>query len=246
MCTVTWVHDDCGYQLFCNRDEKLTRGVANPPGLSLRDGISFLAPQDADFGGTWISVNEFGVSVCLLNGAIAMDQGNSAGPSARRLKSRGLLLVGLAAAESIAAVSALVSKADLFAYAPFTLAVLERSNRSAVIEWNGFAKAISTADEPQLPLTSSSFDTDGVRSERRREYRRHVKLEKPDAGALLKFHRSHRMQPGAYSICMHRPDAETVSFSRITVTRAAAEFFYSPAAPCRQVPGQTTCLALRP
>jgi hypothetical protein len=69
MCTVTWVHDDEGYRLFCNRDELNTRTLAEPPKVFERDGVRFLAPRDPDFGGTWISVNEAGLTVCLLNGA---------------------------------------------------------------------------------------------------------------------------------------------------------------------------------
>ena len=50
-------------------------------------------PIDSDFGGTWIAANQFGVSVCLLNG----DAGTT-GIRARR--SRGLLLRELAWAPS--------------------------------------------------------------------------------------------------------------------------------------------------
>ena len=34
MCTVTWLEDEFGYQLFCNRDEKLVRSSAEPPRIS--------------------------------------------------------------------------------------------------------------------------------------------------------------------------------------------------------------------
>ncbi len=94
MCTVSWVHEDRGYQLFSNRDEKLTRGVANDPQLLCRDGVRFLAPIDGDFGGTWIAANEFGVSVCLLNGAA---KSHRAGDSHHR--SRGQIVLDLASAK---------------------------------------------------------------------------------------------------------------------------------------------------
>jgi hypothetical protein len=41
---------------------------------------------------------------------------------------------------------------------------------------------------------------------------------------------------------MHRPDAETVSFSEISVSPEKITFLYSPAAPCRRLPGK--CLSM--
>jgi hypothetical protein len=49
---------------------------------------------------------------------------------------------------------------------------------------------------------------------------------------LSDFHRSHRPSRSAYSACMHRTDAETISFSRITVEADSIEFHYYPHAPC--------------
>src|SRR6516225_10904193 len=132
MCTVTWIREPDGYQLLCNRDEKLTRGKAEPPRLALSAGVQFLAPVDADFGGTWIATNEFGISLCLLNGV--------PGPSSR---SRGLLVLDLISLPSVEALVDRVRKLDLSLYAPFTLAGIERQNPAAVIEWDGTDAAIS-------------------------------------------------------------------------------------------------------
>jgi len=96
MCTVSWVHEDRGYQLFVNRDEKLTRAVATDPQLLCHDGVRFLAPIDGDFGGTWIATNEFGVSVCLLNGATG-----SQAPAGRDHRSRGQIVLHLVSAKSL-------------------------------------------------------------------------------------------------------------------------------------------------
>src|SRR5713226_3305855 len=118
MCTVTWIHDEEGYQLFFSRDEKGTRKQATSPRFAAQDGIRFLAPVDGDFGGTWIGVNEFGVSTCLLNGANltgpgAAIQTNDELPRAAHVhpplqavfpKSRGFLLVDLITAPSVTAV----------------------------------------------------------------------------------------------------------------------------------------------
>lgn len=243
MCTVTWVHEDGGYHLLCNRDEKKTRAVALGPRITARDGVRFIAPTDGDFGGTWIGSNEFGISVCLLN-----DAGLTDGP--RRLPevpyaSRGLILPPLMAAESVVEVCDGVWKSDLATFAPFTLAVLEPNREAAVVEWTGADKNVLLSADRYLPLVSSSFDADRVRASRRAEFRRLQPTGRLDADALHRFHDGHGPRRDAYSPCMHRPDAETVSFSWVKVTTEEVDFFYSPAAPCKWAPGQIRKLARR-
>jgi hypothetical protein len=222
MCTVSWIHEPGGYQLFCNRDEKLTRGKAKPPRNAVRDGVRFLAPVDADFGGTWIATNEFGLSLSLLNGA--------PGPSFR---SRGLLVLDLISLPSIAALVDRVTTLDLSPYAPFALAGVEAQEPAAVVEWNGDRAAFSFPNESHFMLTSSSFDSGRVREKRGEEYSELTSLGcTPEL--LADFHKGHGETPSAYSICMHRPDAETVSFSWIHASCAATEFTYYDQAPCRR------------
>lgn len=67
MCTVTWTRTSGGYHLFMNRDELWTRGVAEGPALREGGAVRYLAPIDSDAGGTWIGVNAYGVTLCLLN-----------------------------------------------------------------------------------------------------------------------------------------------------------------------------------
>src|SRR6516225_12282164 len=134
MCTVTWLREEGGYHLFCNRDEKLTRKPALPPQLGVRDGVRYLAPIDGDFGGTWIATNEFGVSLCLLNGALLNGTG---GPRPAVVRSRGLLLLDLISSRSLEEVVNTVEATDLTLYASFTLAALSPGEPAMVIEWNG-------------------------------------------------------------------------------------------------------------
>lgn len=228
MCTVTWVHQDGGYQVLCNRDEKRSRARALPPQVHLANGVRYLAPTDGNFGGTWIATNEFGLTICLLNGA-----GPAAAP--RQFTSRGLLVLDLISAESTEQACDLACRADLQKFAPFTLAMVDPLGPEAILEWTGGAKTITARAENRLPLTSSSFDTDRVCATRRREF---ASRERADAASLYEFHATHLAGPGAYSPCMHRPDAATVSFSWINVTQTEVDFFYTPDAPCRRSPGE--------
>jgi hypothetical protein len=226
MCTASWIRHDTGYQLFFNRDEKLTRRKALPPRLTGHNGVRYLAPVDGDFGGTWIAANEFGVSISLLNGA------NLTG-----VRSRGLVVPELISAPSVAGVRDLVNTTDFAGFAPFTVVALEPGHPAALFEWDGSRKTFRFQDERCSMLTSSSFDTEAVRASRKKEFHGVVKsCRQVDADLLAdllaKFHASHVPARSAYSTCMHRADAETVSFSRIRVSERKTDFFYSPAAPC--------------
>jgi Transport and Golgi organisation 2 len=225
MCTVSWVHAADGYHLLCNRDEKRTRSAALPPCVERFDGVKVIAPRDGDFGGSWIAVNELGVAVCLLNGTPR--------PAP---ESRGHLLLGLSSVRSALEARERIVRMELGAYAPFTLVAIEPGKPVVVMDWDETKRF--TTDSPG-PLISSSFDPAGVRAARQCEFARLV------AGgitphSLYSFHESHGSEAGPYSPCMHRVDAETVSFSWVTVTRRGVSFFYGPGSPCRLGPGGTT------
>jgi len=238
MCTISWIHDKDGYQLLCNRDEKLTRKSALEPRLAVRNGTRFLAPVDGDFGGTWIATNELGVSICLLNGAnLTGSETHAAAPG----RSRGLLLLDLISLQSVAAMSDRIREADLSVFAPFTLAALQPGRPIAILEWDGSKKTLFLETAGRFMLTSSSFDSEEVRRSRHEEYNR-----VHDSEGLFAFHRSHAPARGAYSTCMHRADAQTVSFSWIQVSRKETDFFYIPGAPCEKLSGVRLKLARYP
>jgi len=237
MCTVSWIHESDGYHLFFSRDEKLTRKPALEPRPIVRDGIHCLAPIDGDYGGTWIGTNEFGVSVCLLNGY------NKLG-ARPELRSRGLLVMEAISLPSIAGLVAHVGHQDLAVYATFTLAALEPGKPAVVIEWNGSRKSVIHHPDRHLMLTSSSFDSGRVGQSRHEVYESLTHSSESITPELLHgFHEWHGKEPNAYSVCMHRPDAETVSFSRICVSPSGSQFFYTPAALCKKAPGVSLKLA---
>jgi uncharacterized protein with NRDE domain len=67
MCTVTWLMEADSYTVFFNRDELKTRSHALHPAIKEQNGVRYIAPVDLDGGGTWIGVNEFGLTCGLLN-----------------------------------------------------------------------------------------------------------------------------------------------------------------------------------
>lgn len=138
MCTVSWIHQPGGYELLCNRDEKITRAVALAPRIQARRWVRFIAPIDANFGGTWIAVNEFGVSVCVLNGANLTCRSPLISKGANKIsRSRGLLLRELVWANSSDECALWINQLDLTPFAPFTVISLQPDKPTTVAEWNG-------------------------------------------------------------------------------------------------------------
>jgi Transport and Golgi organisation 2 len=233
VCTVSWIHQAGGYHLLCNRDEKRSRGTALPPRVAELDGVRYIAPTDADGGGFWIAVNEFGLSLCLLNGHPSPAQ-----------RSRGLVIRDMVSARSVAECLLRVKQLDVHAYAGFTLVALEPRRPAALVQWNGGELTIDPAGDSHMPLTSSAYDPAGVRRSRLNDFARLGRSATSIDPALLhKFHVSHGSEPNAYSTCMHRPDAATVSFSWVAVTNSQVRFVYLPGAPCQCLPGERNILA---
>ena len=223
MCTVSWVHRDSGFDLLCNRDEKRTRARAVEPVFATRNGVRYLAPLDGDYSGTWISANEFGVALCLLNG-VTQRAGRA---------SRGQVVTALSDSHSVDEAARRLITMDLDAFAPFVIAAIE-PGQSAVIDWDGEQRHLDPYPEKRMPLISSSFDPETVRERRRAEFERVATTVNVES--LYSFHLSHGQQRGPDSTCMHRADAQSVSFSWVKVGAGAVDFLYSPDAPCQRAP----------
>lgn len=225
MCSLTWLATAGGYELLFNRDELHTRAPSLPPRAVERGGVRWLAPVDPEGGGTWIAANDRGLTVAVLNGAL---QPRPAAPA-----SRGLLVDALAGEVALADVARTLGRADLQRFAPFTLVVVEvGSARSAT--WDGRDLAWRALAEVDLPLSSSSSDPEGARANRRGVWAA-LRSGQPvlDLELLERYHRSHEPEPSARSVCMHRADAQTVSFTRVRVTPVRVEMGHAGAAPCR-------------
>jgi hypothetical protein len=241
MCTVSWVHTDDGYRLLCNRDEKNTRLPASMPEVHFSGGVQYVSPLDGDFGGSWVATNEYGLTIALLNGPVNAPRGTLRGS-----KSRGHLVTELAGARSRENVRRQMLEEDLGSLACLSLVVLEPGEPALLFEWDGWHLTSTENAEHRMPLTSSSFDSRGVQEARLQEFSSRLRAAQTlDADLLFEFHRSHGLgidQQSAYSVCMHRSDAQTVSFTWIDVSKSDVRFFYSPAAPCKWAPGESVSL----
>ncbi|MEM9280322.1 MAG: hypothetical protein AAGA96_00715 [Verrucomicrobiota bacterium] len=222
MCTVTWCRDTGRYHLFFNRDEKRARLPALPPEIqSTSSGIRFIAPIDGDLGGTWLLVNEYGVSIGILNHYEADTRFEPADPV-----TRGRLPFSLAESVSVKDVAASLSTLSLPRYRPFHLFAIDLDNSLYQWTWSGPPLPIASHGQVSPPLTSSSFESTAVCSARRRSFRA---LPAPFSPELLDgYHRCQEPGREAYSVNMARPDARTVSISHVSVSMEEISYSYTP------------------
>ncbi len=254
MCTASWLRSGSTLTLHFNRDELLRRAPAQPPAAGEVAGVRFLAPIDGEAGGSWIGVNELGVALCLLNRNSsstsdrrehATDREAGAAPDPAR-RSRGLLLRELLDCATPRALAPRLAALDLAIYSPFTLAALAVDAPAIASSWSGTELSWREIPDHQPLLCSSALDDGRADRERRAAFRRlrqeHGSL---DGDLLEAFHRSHLPRPHAFSVCMHRADAETVSFSRVWISPTAVRLDYAPGPPCRNHPAHSAELARR-
>lgn len=229
MCSVSWLLSEEGYQLFFNRDEQKSRAVALPPQLLSLNGVAVLMPIDPVANGSWISVNEFGLTLCLLNNY----QGQSpSGP----LISRGQLLKRLSSERDIPTLNAAFDSLDLSRFAPFTLLAfdprLTRTDKAVMaFEWDGEHPRIFSECSPRF---SSGVDLEKVQQAREQAYKTCLE-QGSNRHDLLALHQSHHPEQLHHSFCMHRSDAHTVSFTHVEVTPYGQSMSYVGGAPCQHL-----------
>ena len=160
-------------------------------------------------------MNLYGVSCFLLNYYLAESRYDP-GPDAT---SRGLIIPGVMGNASAAGAVDEVFAMDLSRYMAFTFVALDVDGAHACI-WDGSKELVR---DTLPPLSSSSFKSHEVIHSR-------LSLYGEKTGET--YHTSHLPEKGPFSVCMHRPDARTVSFSRIDVTAEDIVFSYAPGNPC--------------
>ena len=231
MCTVTWWRSAEGYELFFNRDEQRSRAPAEPPSMHKAGNVSYLAPTDPQGGGTWMGVNAYGLTLCVLNYTDPSLQ--AAAP--KDPTSRGLILPSLFDATRVDQLEDRLAAMRLCEYAPFQLLAVDHKHES-LWTWTGTALERRAKEAIPQPVTTSSYKPQEVVPTRKKTYQEMVGSAAPTTETLLSFHRSHLPERSAHSVCMHRDDARTVSFSRVICTKEEVRFAYAPRPACELSP----------
>ncbi|MFL6301531.1 MAG: NRDE family protein [Terriglobales bacterium] len=225
MCTLSFIPERDGYLVGMNRDEQIARPPAIPPERLPITGGFAIYPREQS-GGTWIAANSLGITLALLNWYSAP----SLFPKSR---SRGEVIPRVIAAEDSASVHDQLIKLDLQGTLPFRLVGIF-STEKKITEWrwnqrmleirefpwerhHWFSSGISDVDAEKIRGTACSASAPNGR---------------PTQGWLRELHRSHENGPGPFSICVHRPEVRSLSYSEVMYSGGKLSFHYHPQPPC--------------
>jgi hypothetical protein len=229
-----------GYVMAMNRDEKLTRPEGMPAAERRLSGRSVLAPSEPG-GGMWIGANDAGVSFALINWYAV-----SARVECQSL-SRGQIVKSTLSLDSVASVTNALTLLPLCRINPFRLVGVFPSEKG-IVEWRWNLHQLDRIEHAWKTniWISSGFDEPGALQTRSKIFNQALRQESAGSRAWLrKLHRSHTPESGPYSICMHRSDAATVSYTEIAVSRGRVEMQYVPGSPCCTPPLPASGLRLR-
>jgi hypothetical protein len=239
MCTVSFLPAGDGFHLAMNRDEQLSRRAALPPRIAKCGALRALYPHEWS-GGTWIGVNAVGLTFALINW-YSEPQRLRAGTV-----SRGEVIPALLGAATVADAEDHLGALPVALMSPFRLIVISRRER-ALREWKssgGNLEGTSFSWE-RRHWFSSGFDEAAANRVRALTCARASRLAPPASPAWLRdLHRSHHPSKGALSICMHRIDACTMSFTELSVTGSSATMSYHAGPACERGPRFVKALRL--
>jgi Transport and Golgi organisation 2 len=229
MCTLTVVTRNDTYLMAMNRDEKIARGPGSAAKIHEFDGARAIYPGDGD-GGTWFATNECGISLALLNW-------NDIAPratAAAKTRSRGRVIPTLIDSRSLGDLHAVFSVSNFTGMWPFRLVGVFPSEQE-IWEW----RWDSTQLEFQVHLWESRHWFSSSLSDNRAETLRGTACRssehESDAGSvpwLRRLHASHAGGPGPFSLCVHREDVNTLSYSEVMVTPGTVQMSHVRSSPC--------------
>jgi len=229
MCTLSVIPRDNGYLVGFNRDERITRGAGLPPAVREVAGAKAICPTDGD-GGTWIGACEHSVTLALLN----WNDVTSQALSTKKSRSRGLLIPALIGSSTLPALQAALGDLNVAGILPFRLVgVFPLEERIGEWRWNSVQIEFVLHRWEARHWFSSSLSDSQAESLRGAACR--DAWSQPDAGSpswLRRLHASHTDPRGEFSMCVHRPEVRTLSYSEIDCTSTKLRMEHSTGSPC--------------
>src|SRR5215831_1254646 len=240
MCTVSFVPNARGFYLAMNRDEKRSRAAAVAPAIIDLGNCRAVFPREPT-GGTWISANDAGTCLALINWH-RIDR-----EPRRDVISRGQVVRELAGKSTPDEIADGVMKLPLRKLRPFRLIAILPSEKT-LTEWRWNLEWLTMRNHKwqRQHWFSSGFDEGRAELERQRvcdgAYNGQLK---GNLRWLRQLHCSHTPKRGPFSICMHRSDATTVSYTEVAVSGRRATMHYKTGPCCsnRAIVTRTISLA---
>lgn len=227
MCTVSFLPTPQGFALAMNRDEKKSRVAGQRPRRRRAGGHIALHPSEPG-GGTWIGINQSGLALALINW-------HARPLNEKAALSRGIVVPHLLAAQDLACVNRRFHSLPLMRINPFRLIAVSLSARTVTEwRWDGNGLDMRAKAWRRFHWFSSGQEEILVAEARARTANR---ISAGTISRLRRLHSSHQPERSAFSICMHRDDAETVSYTEILASARGAHMRYATGALCKESPG---------
>ena len=211
-----------------NRDELRSRPPALLPDVFEKHGVEMTYPRERS-GGTWIACNGHGNLLALLNW-----NGSGSRKFGAKRRTRGLVIPELIDLPDSSTADSHFQRMNLDGLFPFRLVGIFRSG-SVINEWrwDGTTKESLRHSWTRKHWFSSSLSDSVAEKERGRACK--VAASQPTVGAiewLRQLHRSHVPSPGPFSVCVHRQDAATVSYTEVRCGGTQISMDYLDGNPC--------------
>jgi hypothetical protein len=225
MCTVSFLPVEKGFCLAMNRDEKRSRVRGLAPEIFFVGARRAIYPREPD-GGTWVGINDSKLCLALINWHRVTHE------PLDKIESRGAIIPHLIGASSSHAIERRLRRMTLKNVRPFRLIVVDGNKRQLVeCQWDLKILRLARHSWKRRHWFSSGFDEIKAEAERTKVC---DDWNLQDAIHIRKLHSSHIPARGPFSICMHRPDALTVSYTEIVVSEATITMAYKAGPACRR------------
>lgn len=229
VCSLNWRNFSDNITLVFTRDESVQRVKALPPVRFSKAGVEYVMPVDPAGQGSWIASNNKGFVFFLLN-----DYQGALKPQSMSLNSRGQLVRQLAECSSLVEVKKTVENWELSQSQPFYLGIISQAQSvSMLYHYDGRMVTLTPQPLPEQLYSSGDPDVANIILQRTAFVDEQV-INTPDDLVLL--HQQHKPSidnKRVFSLCMHRPEAESQSLTVIQLYKHQTKLTYYADSPCK-------------
>ncbi|WP_269237583.1 NRDE family protein [Flavobacterium flavigenum] len=211
MCTVSFINNNQTVIITSNRDEKVIRPNAIPPGNYICGDKNIIYPKDPKAGGTWFAADANGTILVLLNGGIIKHE-----VQFLYRKSRGVIALDIIGSNSPIHFWHQINLEDI---EPFTV-VLYQDKKLYELIWDGILKRTKLLDETQNYIWSSvTLYSDEIRKKRSGWFAKFLKDKKEISPLdMMHFHKNTEGDDCENGLIINRENVlKTVSITQVSI-----------------------------
>ena len=225
MCTLSFIQKPGGYLLGMNRDERVSREAASPPAVQTLGRLEAAYPRETG-GGTWIGSNSGGITLAVLN--------QNGGNRAAKVRSRGELIPSLLHAATPNDAVRKLADEKLRGMLPFLLVGFFPVEKIVLQwRWDGMSISAQTAGWGNRHWFSSGISDAMAREVRGASCADAWRQRQAGSAEWLRgLHASHAPVRGSFSVCVHRPEAASVSYTEVAFDGKHLAMRYHAGQPC--------------